>query len=403
MQVPAPKIDPLSKSTSDRVPDKMTDDGDKSNEIMDRKKQLSDDEIKKRNRRLVFGESAILKKLKDEFEAAQAEQIKEPDVEEWTQADYTQSNDCKSSGKNYFRDLLGDSVLSSLGDFGVAYTRGTRKANGKIKPMEDEYIATTVSFADTSYPLFGVFDGHDGKDCATFVKGNLPNYLTEYLNKIRLNYPKESSKDKLLFPIFNLLKLPGVELGAQFREEKQNLSRAHIGCTSNFATINDGFIYVSNIGDSRCIISSNGKPIALSRDAKPDKENILKGIKKRRGWISKSEVPRVKGVLAVGRAIGHHEGRSGINPRAKIIRYPLKDLKGIRNYLIIATDGFWENVSNRQAAQAVQELAKKGSNAEQIALALTRRAKVAGDSTEDLSENITVIIVNLQQFIPYEE
>lgn len=62
-----------------------------------------------------------------------------------------------------------------------------------------------------------------------------------------------------------------------------------------------GRIFVANVGDSRCVLSSNGKAIAMSRDHKPDRPDEADRIRKAGGFVIHN---RVMGGLAISRAIG---------------------------------------------------------------------------------------------------
>ena len=63
-------------------------------------------------------------------------------------------------------------------------------------------------------------------------------------------------------------------------------------------------IYVANAGDSRSVISENGKVFELSQDHKPELKNESARIKKAGGFISDG---RVNGNLNLSRALGDLE------------------------------------------------------------------------------------------------
>ena len=42
-----------------------------------------------------------------------------------------------------------------------------------------------------------------------------------------------------------------------------------VGCTANVVLLVDNVVYVANAGDSRAVLSRNGKIIELSKDHKP--------------------------------------------------------------------------------------------------------------------------------------
>lgn len=61
------------------------------------------------------------------------------------------------------------------------------------------------------------------------------------------------------------------------------------------------FIYVANAGDSRCVLSVEGKNEDLSKDHKPDDELELNRIKNAGGAVTNG---RVNGNLNLSRALG---------------------------------------------------------------------------------------------------
>ena len=77
------------------------------------------------------------------------------------------------------------------------------------------------------------------------------------------------------------------------------------GCTSCVVLITEDTIYCANAGDSRaCLATKKGKVIPLSFDHKPDNQGELKRVQAAGGFV---EDGRVKGVIAVSRAIGDWE------------------------------------------------------------------------------------------------
>jgi serine/threonine protein phosphatase PrpC len=52
--------------------------------------------------------------------------------------------------------------------------------------------------------------------------------------------------------------------------EGNNDEESFAGCTANVSLIVDGVLYVANAGDSRTLMCSNGKPVPMSVDHKPD-------------------------------------------------------------------------------------------------------------------------------------
>ena len=87
------------------------------------------------------------------------------------------------------------------------------------------------------------------------------------------------------------------------RPESDNLSM-HTGCTACVALITDTEIICANAGDSRCVLSLDGRAIEMSIDHKPDLSTEKSRIEKAGGFV---EEGRVKGVLSLSRALGDLE------------------------------------------------------------------------------------------------
>jgi len=74
--------------------------------------------------------------------------------------------------------------------------------------------------------------------------------------------------------------------------------------------IAENTIYCANAGDSRCIISNNGKAEELSKDHKPKNEKEKERIEKAGGYVHEG---RINGNLSVSRAIGDFEYKNNAN------------------------------------------------------------------------------------------
>lgn len=87
------------------------------------------------------------------------------------------------------------------------------------------------------------------------------------------------------------------------REESGDIAM-HTGCTACVVLITDTEIICANAGDSRCVLSNNGKAIEMSIDHKPDNYGEKARIEKAGGFV---EDNRVKGVLNLSRSLGDME------------------------------------------------------------------------------------------------
>ena len=74
------------------------------------------------------------------------------------------------------------------------------------------------------------------------------------------------------------------------------------GCTAVVALKHGYDLYVANAGDSRCVVSRQGKAIEMSFDHKPEDELEKNRIQKAGGWVTPDG--RVKGGLNLSRSLG---------------------------------------------------------------------------------------------------
>mmetsp|Transcript_30706 Transcript_30706/g.22361 ORF Transcript_30706/g.22361 Transcript_30706/m.22361 type:complete len:139 (-) Transcript_30706:281-697(-) len=100
-------------------------------------------------------------------------------------------------------------------------------------------------------------------------------------------------------------------------------------------------LYVANVGDTRAILSKSGKAERMSVDHKPDNIDENNRIKQANGVIVGD---RVGGVLAVTRAFGDHAlKKDGLIVLPSVTKYILKPFD---KYLVIASDGIWDELSD---------------------------------------------------------
>eukprot|EP00349_Pseudokeronopsis_sp_Brazil_P001236 CAMPEP_0202956384 /NCGR_PEP_ID=MMETSP1396-20130829/887_1 /ASSEMBLY_ACC=CAM_ASM_000872 /TAXON_ID= /ORGANISM="Pseudokeronopsis sp., Strain Brazil" /LENGTH=214 /DNA_ID=CAMNT_0049673365 /DNA_START=18 /DNA_END=662 /DNA_ORIENTATION=+ len=189
--------------------------------------------------------------------------------------------------------------------FGACSMQGWRNT------QEDSHIAEIN--LPNGEAVFGVFDGHGGKEVALYVKDRFVNELkslNSYKNKDYSAALKETfiRMDELLRTPQgqkDVLKYSSNEQQTSLfgRPETDNIA-LYTGCTACVALITDTEIICANSGDSRCVLSDSGKAIELSTDHKPDLSTEKARIEKAGGFV---EDNRVKGVLNLSRSLGDLE------------------------------------------------------------------------------------------------
>jgi len=100
-------------------------------------------------------------------------------------------------------------------------------------------------------------------------------------------------------------------------------------------------LYIANVGDTRAVLSKSGQAERMSVDDKCDNIDEQIRIKQSNGLIVMN---RVGGVLAVTRAFGDHSLKdSGLIAIPHIVKYTLKPFD---KFLVIASDGVWDELSD---------------------------------------------------------
>ena len=194
---------------------------------------------------------------------------------------------------------------------------------GWRKRMEDTHISDLGIGPNKQICLFGVFDGHGGKEVSLFVKnyfsqeflnsksfkiGNFKNCLIETFLKMdeimmenigKIELKKYAKLSKEEGEISNSKeKNKQMDLHKQLYDYKNQEDcdvAMMTGCTANVCCVDlvGKKIYFANAGDSRSIFCKNGVAYPMSVDHKPDLDGENNRIYNADGWVSEG---RVKGI-----------------------------------------------------------------------------------------------------------
>ena len=123
-----------------------------------------------------------------------------------------------------------------------------------------------------------------------------------------------------------------------------------VGCTANVALIAGNKITVANTGDSRSVLSRNGKVIELSKDHKPEDPSELSRIEAAGAKVEKG---RINSHLNLSRCLGdlHYKRNKDLPPnRQAVIAEPdirSEELCKDDEFLFIGCDGVWERYEEK--------------------------------------------------------
>ncbi|XP_020597923.1 probable protein phosphatase 2C 59, partial [Phalaenopsis equestris] len=167
---------------------------------------------------------------------------------------------------------------------------------------------------------------------------------------------------------------------SEFLRSENNQSR-DAGSTASTAILVGDRLLVANVGDSRAVICQSGNAIAVSRDHKPDQTDERQRIEDAGGFVIWAGTWRVGGVLAVSRAFGDRLLKQYVVADPEIQE---EVVDGSLEFLILASDGLWDVVSNEDAVAMVKPI----EDPEQAAKNLLQEASLRGSA-----DNITCVVV----------
>ncbi|CDH58421.1 protein phosphatase [Lichtheimia corymbifera JMRC:FSU:9682] len=280
---------------------------------------------------------------------------------------------------------------SEGGDARVKY--GASCMQGWRISMEDAHT-TIPEYKDTGASFFAVFDGHGGAVVAKYSGEHLHDVIFES------KYFKEGN-------IREALRSGYLAMDDALRKDPEHENETS-GCTAVSALLTkDNVLYVTNAGDSRAIISNNGRAIALSQDHKPVNEKETARIVEAGGHV---EFGRVNGNLALSRALGDFEFKQNkdLPPEKQAVTaepdVTEHKLTANDEFAVVACDGIWDCMTNQQVVDFVRGKLKEKMTLETICEnlmdeCLADQCDVGGVGCD----NMTVIIVAFMQGKSWDE
>ena len=259
---------------------------------------------------------------------------------------------------------------------------------GWRKRMEDAHITEISQGKSSELDVFGVFDGHGGKEISQFVthhftkelivnknylKGDLQSAIKDTFIKMDEIMQTNEGKEE----IKQYARKSKEEDDLQSKDEPQNSQMAMLaqlvgqkdpesddiamrtGCTGCVCVIDEMYkkMYFANAGDSRVVLCKNGNAIAMSTDHKPELESEKDRIYKADGWITDG---RVKGNLNLTRGLGDldYKQNKKLKPEEQMITsnpdIKIEDFSNDVDFIIIGCDGIWDCLTNQQACDFVK-------------------------------------------------
>ncbi|KAI3665335.1 hypothetical protein L6452_43959 [Arctium lappa] len=287
----------------------------------------------------------------------------------------------------------------------------------------------SLSFLDSGpYGTFvGVYDGHGGPETSRYVNDNL------FQNLKRFTTEQQSMSVDVIQKAFQATEEGFLSIVTKQWMVKPQL--AAVGSCCLVGVVCGGTLYIANAGDSRAVlgraVKATGEVIAIQLSTEhnasiesvrqelhslhPDDPHIV---------VLKHNVWRVKGLIQISRSIGDvYLKKAEFNREPLYAKFRLRDpirrpilsadpsisvheIQPEDRFLIFASDGLWEHLSNQEAVDIVQNHPNNGSARRLVKAALQEAAKKREMRYSDLKriergvrrhfhDDITVVVVFL--------
>ncbi|XP_058820711.1 serine-rich adhesin for platelets-like isoform X2 [Topomyia yanbarensis] len=224
--------------------------------------------------------------------------------------------------------------------------------------------------------FYGVFDGHGGQDAAVYTSAHLGYNIAN-----STKYPKN---------ILGAIREAFLKTDEDFiaKSEKHAIFSGTTALVCLHRAI-EKKLFFGWVGDSQALLACEGKVCQIISPHIPSIESERIRIENTGGVVVNWKGScRVNGLLAVSRAIGDASHKPFIisDPDTSLI-----NLEGKEDFLIIASDGLWESLSEDAIALLVyRQLAANPGCADTIADTLIESAR------KGTTDNITVVLVFLK-------
>ncbi|CAM8946778.1 unnamed protein product [Rhodiola kirilowii] len=266
-------------------------------------------------------------------------------------------------------------------------SHGSVSLLGRRRVMEDAITVAPPNLPCT-HEFFAVYDGRGGPRVSTACHERLHLILADEIARHGADWRS------VMKASFNKMDdLVKGTVGALVEDGFHVVPAETIGSTATVVMVGEEEIVVANCGDSRVVLFSGGAALPLSHDHKSDDP-------KERARLE-SEQRDIKLDLPVTRTIGHH----GHVMKHCLIPDPQVEVRHRTQwdkFLIIASHGLWDVVSNEGACAVVKNcldghirrsLENDSVTSSAVAVAATTLAEFA--MARGSKDNISLVVVEL--------
>lgn len=265
---------------------------------------------------------------------------------------------------------------------------GTALSQNTKSRMEDVVV---VNLLPNGGGLFAVLDGHNGRLAVDFVSDRLPRYVVNSIEASDMDIEGalvrafQRTEEELLVRLTEQVDASPTSTYSESDPDFPVLTSGVVLCVILVYRDN---IYCASVGDCRAVMSRNSQPVQLSIDhniSEPPERKRVQELLTREGYV--------KGLM-VTRSLGNVSISTRLKVEGQIATPSLSSFPIVcdDSFVIIASDGLYEVVSNEVAISTVQRAMKRPSfSPQRVAQELVDKAVARGSC-----DNICVCVVMLQ-------
>ncbi|KAF4363890.1 hypothetical protein F8388_007902 [Cannabis sativa] len=317
-----------------------------------------------------------------------------------------------------------DSGQHFSGDFSMAVVQ----ANNLLEDQSQIESGSLSSHETGPFGTFvGVYDGHGGPETSRYINDHLFPHLKRFTSE------QQSMSVDVIRKAFQATEEGFLSLVTRQWPMKPQI--AAVGSCCLVGVVSGGSLYIANLGDSRAVLGravrATGEVLAIQLSAEHNAsiESVRQELHSMHPEDSqivvlKHNVWRVKGLIQISRSIGDvYLKKSEFNREPLYAKFRLREpfkkpilsadpsitvheLQSQDQFVIFASDGLWEHLSNQEAVDIVQNHPRSGSARRLVKTALQEAAKKREMRYSDLKkidrgvrrhfhDDITVIVIFL--------
>ena len=270
----------------------------------------------------------------------------------------------RNTYKNFFPSITSSSEQFTNDDVIKGYAQNS--SMGNIRDYNEDTITATKIILNNekeNFYFFGVYDGHGGSGCSTYLKNNLHNFIK--------NFSKESFKEAISEAEEKYLKYESLDEKGELKDQS--------GSCGIMAIIQKNKCIIANVGDSRLVVYKKNSVFFATEDHKPGSKTEKERITKAGGQIYQTpslfplyqngkeiEIPwRVlPGRLSVSRTFGDVEAKNEKFGGNKNVVVALPDMTEIElsedfNLIVLGCDGIFDVLTNEEILECVKIVLKE--------------------------------------------